>query len=140
MSDANFTCSINASFETLWKILIDEAEHPNLYNSKILGVEILERFNDGVLRSVEVPDAHVREKIVFNFDKRTIKSSLVGHPSLVGVITKTVTPKGESSCELKSSVTWESVDDRVDGMIRRNIESFMTQGLEKVKEKAEAHA
>ncbi len=138
MSDANFTCSINAPFEKLWKTLIDEVEHPNNYNNKILGVKILERFNDGVLRSVQVPDADVREKIVFDFEQRTIRSSLVGHPSLVGIITRTIIPIGDDIWELKSNVTWESVDDRVDGMIRRNIESFITQGLKKVKERAEA--
>ena len=44
---------------------MDEVENPHLYNRNIKGVEVLERFHDGILRVVSVPDAKVREKFVF---------------------------------------------------------------------------
>ena len=137
MSEAHFKCTVSAPIDKLWQILIDEVEHPQEYNEGILGVRILERFNDGVLRSVKVPDADVREKVTFNYEGKTIESKLVGHPSLVGVIRKTLKPLSEDQWEVESTVLWESIDDRVDGMIRRNMETFITAGLQSVKSKAE---
>ncbi|NRA67776.1 MAG: DUF1857 family protein [Pseudobacteriovorax sp.] len=140
MSEAHFKRSVATSFENLWKILLDEAEHPDRYNEGILSSKILERFHDGILRSVEVPDAEIREKVIFDYKNKSVKSNLVGHPSLVGVIQKTVRPADEAgaSWELESCIEWDSIDDRVDGMIRRNLETFITQSLEKVKKQAES--
>ena len=140
MSQAHFDCQISASFDKLWKTLIDEAEHPNNYNPGITGCEILERFNDGLLRVVKVPDGEVREKVVFNYKNRSVRSSLVGHPSLVGVVTKNIeaSDSTEERWTIRSVIEWESIDDRVDEMIRRNMEGFITTSLENVRKKAES--
>lgn len=140
MSNLSFKCEVKAPLEQLWNTLMDEVEHPDSYNSGILGVDILERFHDGVLRSVKVPDADVREKVLFDFKNLTVESKLVGHPSLVGVIKKVITPieGNEGTFILESQIAWETTDDRVDGMIRRNMESFITMGLEQVKKRAES--
>ncbi|SMF62090.1 hypothetical protein [Pseudobacteriovorax antillogorgiicola] len=140
MSVISFKCTVQAPIENIWKTLMDEVEHPDAYNNGILGVSILERFHDGVLRSVKVPDADVREKVLYDYENKTVESKLVGHPSLVGVIRKVISPNIEDpqSHILESHIEWETIDDRVDGMIRRNMESFITKGLERVKERAEA--
>lgn len=137
MSEANFSCQVASSFEGLWKTLLDEGENPHRYNPGILDCEILERFNDGLLRLVKVPDGEVREKVIFDYNKKMIKSSLVGHPSLVGVVAKKISGD-EKAWTINSTVEWDSIDDRVDGMIRRNMESFITTSMEAVKKKAEA--
>ena len=74
MSNLSFKCEVKAPLEQLWNTLMDEVEHPDSYNSGILGVDILERFHDGVLRSVKVPDADVREKVLFDFKNLTVES------------------------------------------------------------------
>ncbi|MFW7379061.1 MAG: SRPBCC family protein [Oligoflexus sp.] len=139
MSQAQFTCQIHAPFERIWRTLMDEIEHPESYNPGILGVQILERFHDGVLRSVSVPDADVREKVVYDYDKRKIQSSLVGHPSLVGILTKEIKEdETNPGCfQIESNFEWESVDEKVDMMIRRNMEAFIMRGLDQVRKKAE---
>ena len=140
MSVLSFSCTVHAPMENIWNTLMDEVEHPEAYNAGILGVSILERFHDGVLRSVQVPDADVREKVIFDYENKVVESKLVGHPSLVGVIKKVISPSTThpQSFVLESHIQWEAIDDRVDGMIRRNMESFITKGLEQVKERAEA--
>lgn len=139
MSQAQFTCQVHAPFERIWQTLMDEIEHPQDYNPGILGAKILERFHDGVLRSVSVPDADVREKIVYDYDKRQITSNLVGHPSLVGLLTKVIKEKEDQpgTFIIESHFEWESVDEKVDQMIRRNMESFIMRGLDHVKLRAE---
>lgn len=139
MSEAQFVCHINATFESIWKALMDEIEHPEVYNPGILGAKILERFHDGVLRSVNVPDAEVREKVVYDYDKRLIKSNLVGHPSLVGLLTKSILEdSGANRFRIECHFEWESIDERVDQMIRRNMEGFIMRGLAQVKANAES--
>ena len=141
MSVVSFKCEVSAPVEQVWKTLMDEVEHPDSYNSGFLGVSIIERFADGVLRSVKVPDAEIREKVLINYKNHSIESKLVGHPSLVGVIRKSIRPleNNDKIQVLESEITWETIDDRVDGMIRRNMEGFITTTLEEIKKKAEAN-
>lgn len=140
MENSRFECTINAPFEVIWDVLKEEIEQPQAFNPGIKGVKILERFNGGVLRSVAVPDADVREKVLYDINKKTITSNLVGHPQLFGVIQKTLRPVAEGRDDaftLAAWVEWESKDDRVFGMIKRNIEGFIMNGLKQVKTKAE---
>ncbi len=138
MATVDLQCEVKAGFDHLWKSLIAELEHPEQFNKGIMQSRILERFNNGVLRSISVPDADVREKITYEYDKGTVRSSLVGHPDLVGVIEKRVVKKTDGVCTLSSHIEWESKSERVDSMIRRNVEKFVTQTLEAVKKRAEA--
>ena len=134
MSTERFECRIQSSMKTLWSVLMDEVEHPQEYSNTILDVEILERFHDGILRCLTVPDAKIREKVIFDYDRRRIDSSLVGHPSLVCHISKQILPGEEPGVLiLRSTLEWKSIDDSVDQMIRRNIADFVKDEQEKVK-------
>lgn len=119
---------------------MEELEHPERFNPGILSSRILERFNNGVLRVVTVPDADVRERITFDNEESTITSQLVGHPVLVGVIEKSLKPHPTNAkiLVLESHIEWESINDKVDQMIRRNVERFVTQSLRSVQATAEA--
>lgn len=140
MSQATFRCQVHASAETLWNILIDEAERPDSFSDTIKNSKILERFHNGLLRSVQVPDAEVREKIIFDFNAKTITSNLVGHPQLVGIIKKTFRedPTQPGVQILENSLEWESNDNRVEAMLKRNVANFVMDSLDHVKNKAEA--
>lgn len=140
MSEQSFRCDVQASYDHLWSALMEELEHPERFNAGILSSRILERFNSGVLRVVSVPDADVRERITFDEDKGTIVSQLVGHPVLVGVIEKKIKPHPDRPqvFSLESHIEWESINEQVDQMIRRNVERFVTQSLRSVQATAEA--
>ncbi len=139
LSERHYRSEVAASFEHAWKALMDEMEHPEHFNRGILKSKILERFNSGILRVVSVPDADVREKITFDFETGTIESHLVGHPVLVGVITKKLSaiPSDPKRLILESHIEWESNNQAVDSMIRRNVERFVTQSMQAVKSTAE---
>ena len=141
MSTEHYDCRIQSSMDTLWSVLMDEVEHPQDYSNTILDVEVLERFHDGILRCISVPDAKVREKVIFDYDARRIDSSLVGHPSLVCHISKQVLP-GDVAGEhiLRSTLEWKSTDESVHQMIRRNIADFVKDEQEKVKRRVESAA
>ena len=139
LSERHYRSEVKAPFEQSWKALMDEIEHPEHFNPGILKSKILERFNNGVLRVVSVPDADVREKITFDYNTGTISSQLVGHPVLVGVIQKTLRklPDQDNCLILESHIELESNNEAVDSMIRRNVERFVKQSLEAVRSTAE---
>ena len=138
MTTERYECPIQCSMDTLWSVLMDEVEHPEEYSETIMDVEVLERFHDGILRCLSVPDAKVREKVIFDYDRRRIDSSLVGHPSLVGHIFKQILPGGEpGELILRSTLEWKSTDESVDRMIRRNIGDFVRDEQEKVRRRVE---
>ncbi len=139
MATIDFQCEVKTSYDHLWKSLIAELEHPEKFNQGIMQSRILERFNNGVLRQISVPDADVREKITYFYEKGVVSSQLVGHPELVGTIEKRIRKTDKpDQCILSSHIEWESNSQRVDSMIRRNVERFVTQTLEAVKKRAEA--
>ena len=140
MATIDFQCEVKTSYDHLWKSLIAEIEHPEQFNQGIMQSKILERFNNGVLRTITVPDADVREKITYQYEQGVVSSHLVGHADLVGVIEKRIRqhPDKPGICLLSSHIEWESKSERVDSMIRRNVERFVTQTLEAVKRRAEA--
>ena len=142
MAHASFHCTVKAPFDIIWETLMDEVENPHSYNPNIKGIEVLERFHDGILRVVSVPDADVREKVIFNYKKGEISSNLVGHPSLVGTIIKVLRPSGaeEHQFDLSSELEWQALDSKVDSMVRRNVERFVMNGLNEVKNRAESIA
>ena len=138
MTTERYECPIQSSMDTLWSVLMDEVEHPEEYSDTIMDVEVLERFHDGILRRLSVPDARVREKVIFDYDRRRIDSSLVGHPSLVGHISKQILPGGKpGELILRSTLEWKSTDESVDRMIRRNIGDFVRDEQEKVRRRVE---
>ncbi len=137
MATVDFQCEVKTDYDHLWKSLIAEIEHPEQFNKGILQSKIIERFNNGVLRSISVPDADVREKITYEYEKGLVSSKLVGHADLVGVIEKRIKRGSDGVCILSSHIEWESQSERVDSMIRRNVERFVTQTLEEVKNRAE---
>ena len=138
MTTERYECPIQSSMDTLWSVLMDEVEHPEEYSDTIMDVEVLERFHDGILRRLSVPDARVREKVIFDYDRRRIDSSLVGHPSLVGHISKQILPGGNpGELILRSTLEWKSTDESVDRMIRRNIGDFVRDEQEKVRRRVE---
>lgn len=143
MAQASYQCTIQSPYETLWQALMDEVDNPHHYSDTIQKVEITERFHNGVLRVLSVPDADVRERVIYDYSKGTVVSNLVGHPSLVGTITIKVvdaTPESKPPLTLECQVEWESIDQGVGSMIRRNIESFFNERLDYVKKEAEKKA
>jgi hypothetical protein len=133
-----FTKTVNATFENVWKILMDDVEHPAEFSKTILKSKIIERFHNGVLRVVSVPDADVRQRITFDYEHRKIRSELVGHPSLVGTITEELS--GTDNVMIECEVEWASIDKGVGEMVRRNVEFFISERIDNVKKRAEGTA
>tara|TARA_B100001094_G_C17960857_1_gene685338 strand:+ start:389 stop:751 length:363 start_codon:yes stop_codon:yes gene_type:complete len=116
---------------------MSEIEKPENFSKSILRSEVLERFNDGLLRVVSVPDADVRERITWTFDEKKVVSTLVGHPQLSGQIIKTVEAGAEDTWIMSTTLNWQSIDEGVDQMVKRKVEGFVQECHDHIKAASE---
>jgi len=70
------TISVHAPLEVVWELLVDKVEHPDRYVSGVQGLEILEKYPDGVLRQLTHP-MPIKERISINRDRLEIIFKLV---------------------------------------------------------------
>jgi len=68
--------SVHAPVEVVWQLLVDKVEHPDRYVSGVQGLEILEKYEDGVLRQLTHP-MPIKERISINHEKLEIIFKLV---------------------------------------------------------------
>ena len=54
---------INSTFETLWTLLLDKVHHPDKTIKEIIHVDILEKYDDGVLRQMQALGMIIKERI-----------------------------------------------------------------------------
>ncbi len=139
MSEASYRLEINAPIETIWQIMLEEFDRPDRFSNTIKTSKVIERFPDGLLREISVPDASLREKITYNFSRKEVVSNIVGHPHIVGTITKRLVP--DPSCAdkwyLESDLEWEATDVGVENMLRRNVKEFVMERLQMVRTESE---
>lgn len=70
------TVSVHAPLEVVWELLVDKVEHPDRYVSGVQGLEILEKYPDGVLRQLTHP-VPIKERISINHDQLEVIFKLV---------------------------------------------------------------
>lgn len=138
MATFDFSCEISSPKENVWIILLDEIEKPQKYNNTIKSAKILERFNNGILRTIEIPDAVIRERIEFDYEKGEIISKLIDHPEVSGIITKKISNLPSNRLNLSCQIQWHSISGKINAMITRNVEAFVSSSLLNIKEKVES--
>lgn len=121
MSFASFTCDVDASVETLWRLLEDKIENPGRYLPEVEDSEILERGSAGILRRMKTALFEVTERITVDRARLEIDYVLVDHPELAGHLFDRITPPREDEPEgrplLTSTLDWRSVEGKAtDGM------------------------
>jgi hypothetical protein len=68
--------SVHAPLEIVWELLVDKVEHPDRYVSGVQGLEILEKYADGVLRQLTHP-VPIKERISIDREKLEVIFKLV---------------------------------------------------------------
>lgn len=110
-----FSSPVNASFETLWGMLLDKIENPHRYITSVEETKVLERYDNGILREMKAPGLHLKEKITVDEQAREIKFTLVEHPLFSGeIINKVDIPdRGKSGEPLILTFTqnWEPLHE-----------------------------
>ncbi len=75
---------INSTFETLWSLLLDKVQHPDITIKEITHVEILEKYDDGILRQMHVLGMTIRERVTIDEQNKIVRFDLIENPMFTG--------------------------------------------------------
>ena len=75
---------INSTFEALWALLLDKIEHPDRTIKEISNVEILEKYNDVILRQMHVLGMTIKERITIDKQNKIIRFELIENSMFTG--------------------------------------------------------
>ncbi|ARS64618.1 hypothetical protein NMSP_1000 [Candidatus Nitrosomarinus catalina] len=75
---------INATFEILWILLLDKVQHPDNTIKEITHVEVLQKYDDGILRQMHTLGMTIRERITIDEQNKIIRFDLIENPMFTG--------------------------------------------------------
>jgi len=75
---------INATFEILWILLLDKVQHPDITIKEISHVEVLQKYDDGILRQMHTLGMTIRERITIDEQNKIIRFDLIENPMFTG--------------------------------------------------------
>jgi hypothetical protein len=113
MPQARFAESVNASVDTIWRLLEDKVEHPARYVPGVAESAILERFPGGVVRTMRLPHGPVTERITLDRDARLVTFALIDHPQWHGSVINRIDPApsgGDGAPVLVFEMDWRPHD------------------------------
>ena len=75
---------VNSTFETLWVLLLDKVYHPDKTIKEITHVDILEKYDDGVLRQMQALGMIIKERITINEQNKIVRFDLIENSMFTG--------------------------------------------------------
>ena len=75
---------INSTFETLWILLLDKVHHPDKTIKEIIHVDILEKYDDGILRQMQALGMIIKERITIDVQNKIIRFDLIENSMFTG--------------------------------------------------------
>ena len=75
---------VNSTFETLWILLLDKVHHPDKTIKEITHVDILEKYDDGVLRQMQALGMIIKERITINEQNKIVRFNLIENSMFTG--------------------------------------------------------
>ncbi len=129
---ATFSSPINASWSTVWNVLLDKIENPGRYNPEAQDYKILERHGNGLLREMKVLNITVEEKITWNEKTGEIKHTLVNNPLFIGqAVNAVVRPASNNPHEavvVSYTLDWEPYNQE-GRKVAQKIQESITQAV-----------
>ena len=75
---------VNSTFETLWTLLLDKIQHPDRTIKEVTHVEILEKYDDGILRQMQALGMIIKERITIDVQNKIIRFDLIENSMFTG--------------------------------------------------------
>ena len=75
---------INSTIETLWALLLDKVQYPDRTIKEITPVEILEKYDDGILRQMQALGMIIKERITIDVQNKIIRFDLIENSMFTG--------------------------------------------------------
>ena len=81
---SSYSEQINSTFEKLWALLLDKAQHPNRTIKEITNVDILEKYDDGILRQMQALGMIIKERITIDEQNKIVRFELIQNSMFTG--------------------------------------------------------
>ena len=81
---SSYSEQINSTFEKLWALLLDKVQHPNRTIKEITNVDILEKYDDGILRQMQALGMIIKERITIDEQNKIIRFDLIENSMFTG--------------------------------------------------------
>ena len=75
---------INSTFETLWTLLLDKVQHPDRTIKEVTHVEVLKKYDDGILRQMQALGMTIKERITIDEQNKTVRFDLIENSMFTG--------------------------------------------------------
>ena len=75
---------INATLEILWILLLDKVQHPDTTIKEITHVEVLQKYDDGILRQMHALGMTIRERITIDEQNKIVRFDLIENSMFTG--------------------------------------------------------
>ena len=75
---------INSTIETLWALLLDKVQHPDRTVKEVTHVEVLEKYDDGILRQMQALGMTIKERITIDEQNKIVRFDLIENSMFTG--------------------------------------------------------
>ena len=75
---------INSTFEILWTLLLDKVQHPDRTIKEVTDVEVLKKYDDGILRQMQALGMTIKERITIDEQNKTVRFDLIENSMFTG--------------------------------------------------------
>ena len=75
---------VNSTFETLWTLLLDKVQHPDRTIKEVTHVEVLKKYDDGILRQMQALGMTIKERITIDEQNKTVRFDLIENSMFTG--------------------------------------------------------
>lgn len=141
MRQASFNATIHAPRKTVWQLLLDKVENPDSYIPGVTEVNILERYEDGVLREVRTQGMVLKERVTLDEAHGEIRYLLLEHPLFSGQVINRVVPTSVqnpvSPVVLTIALDWAPKDESAERIILTELPAQIQREVLTLKERAE---
>ena len=75
---------VNSTFETLWILLLDKVQHQDRTIKEVTHVEVLEKYDEGILRQMQALGMTIEERITIDKQNKIVRFDLIENSMFTG--------------------------------------------------------
>ena len=126
---------INSTFETLWILLLDKIQHPDRTIKEVTHAEVLETYDDGILRQMKALGMIIKERITIDEQNKIIRFELIQNSMFTGYFLNKV-KEYDGKLTLIYEQNWIPITPKAKELETR-LAQILINGVQEMKELAE---
>ena len=126
---------INSTIETLWALLLDKVQYPDRTIKEITHVEILEKYDDGILRQMQALGMIIKERITIDEQNKIIRFDLIENSMFTGYFLNKI-ERYDGKLTLIYEQNWVPITPQA-RELETKLPQILINGVQEMKELAE---